>query len=314
MTRLGQSVFWPAVMDVAERAIEDPAARMRVLTIAFERFSIYLESLLEGAIAIFQEERDRTMRGAHARRNETIQALLKGQDLDADGASRALGYELMRWHTAVALSDPGGGHDALEGLEAVSGEVAAALESAGNLTVPSGSRGLWAWHATHRPPTPEGIAAVATLEMPPGVLVTVGLPAMGIKGFRRSHEDAIAAQRVALAHEGNAPVTLYADVEVVSLLSRDDEAARALVERELAGLTGLDRQSATLRQTVLGFLRCGTSATAAGRDLQVHTNTVRYRIEKAEEILGHPLQGQQLELQLALMLVDLLGARVLPPE
>jgi len=39
---------------------------------------------------------------------------------------------------------------------------------------------------------------------------------------------------------------------------------------------------------------------------------VRYRIEQAEELLGRPLQGQHLQLQLALMLVDTLGAGILP--
>jgi hypothetical protein len=313
MTRQGQSVFWPAVMDSAERAIDDPAVRMRVLTIAFERFSVYLETLLDRAVVVFQEERDRTIRGAHARRNEAIQALLKGQDLDPDGASRALGYELLRWHTAVTLSQPSGGADALEQLESVANQISGALHATGSLSTASGAHGLWCWFASYGPPGATEVSSIAALELPPGVQTSVGPPANGVAGFLESHEGALAAQRVALANDAAAQVILYTDVEVVSLLWRDERAARALVARELTGLTGLDRQSATLRETVLAFLRCGNSATAAGRDLNVHTNTVRYRIGKAEEIFGHTLQGQHLQMQLALMLVDVLGARILPP-
>jgi DNA-binding PucR family transcriptional regulator len=315
-TRLAQSVFWPAVMESAERAIDDPSARMRALTITFERFGEYLEGLLDGAIVIFQEERDRTMRGAHARRNETIQALLKGHKLDVDGASRVLGYELRRWHTALTLSEPTADHDALERLEAIVGDAAKALAASTSLTTTSGSRGLWVWLATYEPPAPEQVDALKALAVPAGVLVAVGQAAPGTAGFRRSHEDAMAAQRVVLARGASDAVTPYADVEIVSLLSSNDRAARALVARELGGLVARDRQSATLRETVLAFLRCGNSATAAGRDLQVHTNTVRYRIEKAEEILGRPLQGQQLQLQLqlALMLVATLGDGFLPDD
>jgi PucR-like helix-turn-helix protein/diguanylate cyclase with GGDEF domain len=312
LTRLGQSVFWPAVMESAERSIQDPAVRMRVLTTTFERFSLYLEGLLDGTVAIFLEERDRNMRGAHARRYETIQALIKGQDLDIDGASRALGYELRRFHTALALSAPDGGQDALGQLESLARAIAAAVDSGSIVTTASGSRGLWAWIGTTALLTCEQVTRVSAVPVPPGAHAAVGAAAPGMAGFRRSHEEALAAQRVALAIEDAPPITMYADVEIASLLSHDIHAARALVARELAGLTGKDKQSAKLRQTVLAFLRCGGSATAAARDIDVHTNTVRYRIEQAEEMLGHTLQGQQLQLQLALMLVETLGAGILP--
>jgi DNA-binding PucR family transcriptional regulator len=238
--------------------------------------------------------------------------LLKGQDLETDGASRALGYELRRCHTALAVSDPDGGHDSLAGLESVARAAAAAVDAGGILTVPSGSRGLWAWIGTYAPLSRDQITRISGLQVPPGVHAAVGAPATGMTGFRRSHEEALAAQRVALAIENAAPVTLYADVEIVSLLSHDTHAARALVARELAGLAGIDKSSAKLRQTVLAFLRSGCSATAAARDIDVHTNTVRYRIEQAEEALDRTLQGQQLQLQLALMLVETLGSGVLP--
>jgi DNA-binding PucR family transcriptional regulator len=310
-TRYGQAVFWPAVMRIAERVIQNPSIRMRVLAIAFDRFGRYLETLLEGAVAIFQEERDLRMRGAHARRHETIAALINGEELGVDSASRALGYELRWLHTALALWDSGPahpGHDSLDRLESLARDVAAAMGTRRVLTTPSGSRGLWAWIATDGPPNREQLGGISALAAPDGVRAAVGQSAPGVPGFRRSHEEALAAQRLVSRNGGDTAVTWYADVEIVSLLSHDARGAQALVARELAGLKGDDPHSAKLRQTTLAFLRCAGSATGAARELGIHTNTVRYRIEQAEDALGRPLQGEQLPLQLALML----GAGLLP--
>jgi DNA-binding PucR family transcriptional regulator len=144
------------------------------------------------------------------------------------------------------------------------------------------------------------------------VRISGGLPAEGADGFCRSHEEAIAAQRVAIEGSRERTVTWYDEVEVVSLLSHDAGAMRALVARELSGLSGRDATSGKLRQTALAYLRCGASATAAARELGAHKNTVRYRIQQVEEALGRPLAGQELQLQLALTLVETIGDGALP--
>ena len=41
------------------------------------------------------------------------------------------------------------------------------------------------------------------------------------------------------------------------------------------------------------------------RRLSVHENTVTYRVQRAEELLGHPVSERRLELQVALRLVGL---------
>jgi hypothetical protein len=54
LARHGQAVYWPALMEFAEREIEEPSARMRVLTTIYERFSRYMEDSLDRAIAVYQ--------------------------------------------------------------------------------------------------------------------------------------------------------------------------------------------------------------------------------------------------------------------
>jgi len=73
-----------------------------------------------------------------------------------------------------------------------------------------------------------------------------------------------------------------------------------------------DAATAKLRTTTQAYLRNACSPTAAARELGTHKNTVRYRIEQVERALERRLEGQELRLQLALMLVETLGDQVLP--
>lgn len=315
LIRLGQGVFWPAIMESAERSIENPSVRMRALQAVFERFGNYIETVLVDTLDVYQQERDLRMRSAHARRHELIESLINGGEPSIDGASRILGYELRRAHTALALWDVDDSrtNDAFDRIEPLARELATALGATGVLSTPSGSRGLWVWIATGDEPAAQARSTAArSVSASSGLRVAVGRPGVGLNGFRRTHEEALAAQRLALLSGCEQPITWYADVEIVSLLAHDSQGAQALIARELSGLTGRDHASDKLRRTTLAYLRCACSATAAARELGVHTNTVRYRIEQAEQALGRPLHGLELPLQLALMLVESVGPTLLP--
>jgi DNA-binding PucR family transcriptional regulator len=54
------------------------------------------------------------------------------------------------------------------------------------------------------------------------------------------------------------------------------------------------------------FLDEGASFVRAARRLGVHSNTVAYRVRRAEAELGHPVTERQLELRCALRLSRLL--------
>lgn len=127
-----------------------------------------------------------------------------------------------------------------------------------------------------------------------------------MSGFRRSHLEALAAQRIALADPRWLACTLYDDVEVVSLLSQDQQAMRALINHELAGLAADDPGLVALRATALAYLRSG-SATAAARELGAHKNTIRHRLERIERLIGHPIDERRIQLELALMLAEVYG-------
>ena len=81
------------------------------------------------------------------------------------------------------------------------------------------------------------------------------------------------------------------------------------------GVLGLlavdDEHSARLRETVQIFLGTGCSYTATAGAQILHKNTVQYRIRKAEEILGHPVQKGHTDLEVALLAVKYLGSTLL---
>jgi len=312
--RLGQVEFWNAVMEVADSQIPDPAVRMRTLALMWERLTLWVEVVVEHQVALYQEERERWLRGALARRSETIRAILAGEDADPQRAGSVLGHDLLRWQLALTLwaDEEANVTDAVARLEALAGELATALGAHRPLTLVVGVRGLWAWIGADSAPDVGALADVPALADAAGLRVAAGRPRRGVRGFRESHREAVEAQRVAVDGVGAGPLTSYADVEVVSMLSTDETAMRHLVEAELVGLLARDASTVRLRATALAFLRSGSNARAAADLLGTHRNTVLYRVKRVEELLGHPIEERRLRLELALTLVDVFGDRLLP--
>jgi DNA-binding PucR family transcriptional regulator len=142
--------------------------------------------------------------------------------------------------------------------------------------------------------------------------VAVGAPASGLAGFRASHADALSAQRVASLHGDGAPeVVEYTEVAQSAFLARDPRAARRWVADVLGRLAAGDEAMAELRHTMLCYLRAGSSLTEAASELHLHKNTVRYRLRKAEDILGRPIGQRRLDTEVALRACDQLGGAVL---
>lgn len=140
------------------------------------------------------------------------------------------------------------------------------------------------------------------------VRVAVGSPGAHAAGFRESHREAVAARQVAeRARPGLPRVLHYAEVELAYLAGVDEAAMRALIVRELGPLAAPDAQSARLRETLHAYLRAWRSPEAAAKALGVHKNTVRYRIQRIEELLGHPIDQHGTRLDLALDCVAVYG-------
>ena len=118
----------------------------------------------------------------------------------------------------------------------------------------------------------------------------------GVPGFRRTHQQALGAQAVALAAgTSGQPLTSFADVAPLALMSGSAELVRAWVIETLGALADDDGHHAMLRDTLRVFLQESGSFVAAAERLTLHKNTVRYRVGKAEESLGRPVGEDRLQ-------------------
>jgi DNA-binding PucR family transcriptional regulator len=133
-------------------------------------------------------------------------------------------------------------------------------------------------------------------------------------GFRLTHEQAVAAQAVAIA--GGSPVpwaVTFGEVAPVAMMLGSAVLLRAWVLSTLAGLAVDDEHHARLRETLLVFLDSGGSYKTAAERLMLHKNTVQYRIRKAQDSLGRPVGDSRHDVELALRASRWLGSAVLQP-
>ncbi|MEZ0578158.1 PucR family transcriptional regulator [Nocardioides sp. MH1] len=306
--RVAAAAVWEYFTGVAAAVPEDGPDRTDVLVYLWDHGGTWINEAIESLIGVFYAEREATMHGALARRTETVHALLRGEALLPEDAESVLDHPIRSTQTALVLWCEEGTADALVTLNRMSTAIGAATNAAA-LTVPAGRGEVWCWLATTRPPDVEAIGeAIEGLKKANEVRVAIGTSSRGIRGFRDSHREAVAAQRYAVAVGGAQRTTAYADVELACLVAGDEAGVRALVRRELGPLTGAEQGLDRVRETLSSYLDLGCNVEQTANALFVHKNTIRYRLAQAEELIGHPLTERRTELGLALRCLESYGA------
>lgn len=307
--RLGHAATSEHVNAILGSHAQDPGD----LKLAIELCSAWMFAYVDTALCLVEEvytaERDRWIRSAAATQAETITAILAGQPIDADVATRRLRHEVGRVHVAVIawLDSHEEGRNTQAVLEAAIRDLAAMVGNQRPLVQPLGILSAAAWISTH------GDVPAKVLDdlrfrtaTAPGVRAAIGEPARGLAGFRASHCEALEAQRVAvLAGRPAGSVTRYHNVSLSAIATVDFEQASAFVQRELGPLARDDETTRRLAATLRAYLDENCSRGRTAKRLHIHENTVAYRIRQAEEILGRSLDKRTLELRAALALAEL---------
>ena len=313
--RAGHKATVKYIAETAGARISDPVQQPTVLLRLWENASEWLNASLEILIDTYSRERENGLHGAFARRVETVHEVLRGSASDAGEVSGRLGYPVQWTHTALVLwfdqGSPVAAADPIGMLEAAARSVGATLGDAHVLTVPSGSRGVWGWVAGPATADPALLEGFQRLARDTDIRVAVGDPAPGIAGFCSSHREAVAARRVAEDRGEVGRLVRYADVEIAYIMDVNRCAATTLVRRELRGIDGMDAGTVQLRRTLRSYLAADRNHEVAARELGVHKNTVRYRVQRAEDLLGHPIGRSRLKLELALEYLHAHGEGVL---
>ncbi|WP_030184991.1 PucR family transcriptional regulator [Streptomyces sp. NRRL S-813] len=308
--RRGQNVSWRRWMDLAAANIPSRGDLVEVLQVSSALMYEYVDRVLDAVIKRMQQERQDLLSGALARRAETIRLLLDGAPISAERAGRQLTYDLTGRHVAAVLwSDPPGEVHGM--LEQAAGTLSMAACSRPPLTLPAGTRTLWAWlPVRHEPDWQELRDAMAASA--PRVRAVLGPLRDGVTGFRRSHAAALAAQRLLAGTPDGEQLTAYHEIEAVALVSQDEERMAEFITSTLGPLCGADPAHVTLRSTLRVYLDEGGNAPRAAERLHTHRNTVLHRVARAETLLGYRVTERRLAVSLALELLHRLGSRALP--
>jgi purine catabolism regulator len=129
----------------------------------------------------------------------------------------------------------------------------------------------------------------------------VGRARPGSGGARRSAEQALAA----LARAGPGESTGYDAIEIDVLLSNEPGWSE-FAAGQIGPLQGTRPDERELLHSLRAYLACGRNAKAAARKLQVHRNTLQYRLRRIETLLDRSLDDPDVLflLELACRILD----------
>jgi hypothetical protein len=129
---------------------------------------------------------------------------------------------------------------------------------------------------------------VAILRQSLDLPIGVGLERVGLAGAADSAVDAEEALLYARGLRESRVVWFERDWLAITLLHREDRLAPLLTpDREISSL----HEDAAV--AVRGFIDNGFSFSAAGRALHLHSNTVRYRLDRWQQLTGWDVKTEQ---------------------
>lgn len=293
-------------------------AKLRV----FGHFASWMHRFIDSTTRMVLELHDAEL-GAGAQRHldavlEQVQRVLDDEPVDAAAFRMLTGHDVDGSHLCAVLwlEGAGRGPERLDLLRTTAVRVAEVLEAPAPLVVPVSGTKLWVWFdveetsAHHlRPRIREAVEAGP-------VRATLGSPGVGRAGFRRTLEQARALFRLTQAAPTVQHQVLSNDDEamaVVAMLAADLLTTRRWVLESLGSLAEDSEGAERMRDTIRVYLHT-SSYTETSEQLQLHRNTVKYRVTKVVKERGRPLADGALDLELALQVCHVLGRAVLAPH
>jgi GGDEF-like domain/PucR C-terminal helix-turn-helix domain len=316
--RLGHKAVLDAVLDEIGASNLEPPLSLAVFSQISEVTFGYIDWITQQVVITYQCERDRWMENQNSLRALRVRELLDGADLDIDAVTTAIRYPLRRTHIAiVAWRDEDEVGDDLAPMERFVDQLAESVGARESSLYISVDRLTgWAWIPMPADAAPDAVArmrvfAAAQADAP---RIAVGNPLPGVAGFRRSHQQAQEAHGVAIASGSNARrVTAASDhgLAAAALMGSNLDTARVWVAEVLGPLASCTENDERLRETLGVFLRTGSSFKAAAEELHLHSNSVKYRVQRAIERRGRPISDGRLDVEVALLLCHWYGTAVL---
>ncbi|MBF6435244.1 PucR family transcriptional regulator [Nocardia cyriacigeorgica] len=298
--RAGQYVVWRWWLAECFRVARDLDELESLVAVS----ACSLTTAVDDAIAALAQQvddvREEFAGGAQLQRYATVELLLQGADIAPARAEAQLGYALTGSHIgAVVWTDSE--RDA-HALEAVSEQLMRACGAASRLTVVAGTAAQWLWIPAKTVPPAADLEEM--LSRHPRARVALGRAASGINGFRRTHLDAAAAQRLLSRLRSNLAVIRYEDVQMIDLMSADVSQLDQFVTDVLGDF---EAASPVLHQTVLTYVEEGLNRSSTADRLFTHRNTIDRRLARVDELLPRPFADRPTEVATALTVLRIRG-------
>ncbi|MCF8589196.1 PucR family transcriptional regulator [Gordonia liuliyuniae] len=312
---IGQIVLLRDVFAKVDELGLNTSDSMEVLRRVSDVVYRYIDWITRYVFDAYEQERQRWMGVQSHMLTSAIHALLGSTPPDEARLQREIRYRLDQRHSALILWSTDD-DVSVRDLDRTARSLAARLHADGDpLITAIDRRTVWMWvpHGA-RAKTIGADTVRSALTSEAGIGAAVGLPGVGVPGFRRSHQQAQSAFTVATMkadHGGTTdPVVAYGDrgVAVVALLARDVDSTRAWVHDVLGPLATPGETAAVLRETLSAYYATGDSHLRAAERLTVHRNTVKYRVTKA---LAEAPASDRLDISVALIVCEFLGDAVL---
>ncbi|MGI5135341.1 MULTISPECIES: PucR family transcriptional regulator [unclassified Streptomyces] len=296
--RLGFAEVWTVLTEEASRRQVDPSVLVRAATDAWQLADEYSDALTSA----YRRAAAELVRAQERERSALTEALLSGRITDRGTlweVAQTLGLPRKGPFVAVAAEATALGQEPL-------GDVEAQLAAHG---IPS------AW--TLRPDLHIGIASLLRPDaddLTMNVLRRLATSRVGVSPAFASLDgtgQALRYARLAMSGQpaGTAEVVRFQDDPLTVVMAAAPEAAADIARRVMGPVLDLDSDArALLLDTFQCWIDAAGNATATAQALHCHSNTVRYRLRKLEDLTGRSLQtpGDTAELVAALRAVGFL--------
>lgn len=257
----------------------------------------FVDATLAGLAAQMEQEHDELTRNIRAQRRRLVETILAGDTISREQAETQLGYSLDRLQTAAIIwsDEPGGNY---EELDRAAESFSAAIGCSRFLTVVPHAATRWVWG---KDAALDNRKLHHVLDDAPKARLAIGSTAAGVDGFRKSHKDALFAQRALARLRSSQRVAFFADIEMVALLTHNVEDANSFIDSTLGEFR---MSSADIRRTLLTFISQQCNASRAAKVLYIHRNTLLHRLEVAQRLLPCPLEENTINVAVALQVLE----------
>ncbi|HUP98825.1 MAG TPA: helix-turn-helix domain-containing protein [Aeromicrobium sp.] len=294
--RVGQNVAWRRWMEICFELTPDVELLHEVLAVTSRSITTFIDDTIAAVADVMRQERDDLTQGTHAERLTTVSLLLEGAPVGRRAAETRLGYRLTGTHVAAIVWGTTGVTG--EQLELAAESILRAAGATRRLTVLATSASLWLWLPADRSPRIQQLeTGLATI---PDVRVALGRPRRDLDGFRQSHLEAAAVQRMMARLATTRRAGSYMDAQLVALLSDDVGRADEFIADTLGDLAHAEPE---LQLTLRTYLEEQCNAARVAHTLYAHRNTIVRRLARCDELLPRPLSENPLAVGAALQLL-----------